>query len=35
MTFNNVRFNAQTYTDRGPTINFQNEYNAEGNSQKK
>ena len=26
-TNNNVRFKAQTYTDRGPTIKFKNEYN--------
>ena len=26
-TNKNVRFKAQTYTDRGSTINFENEYN--------
>ena len=27
MTYKNVRFKAQTYTDRGPTVKFKNEYN--------
>ena len=28
MTNKNVRFKALTYTDRGPTIKFKNEYNT-------